>query len=115
MRVLQVYKGSVAANISIMQLGGRLPATEKHQFIDMVVDDDPLYIPGGQHVLFLKDISGDSVHAPGRKLYRIVNPTGRYDVRDGSVSTHADLLGSFTPPATLVALEDEIAWALASR
>jgi len=61
-------------------------------------------------VLFLKDLSGDEVHAKDRTLYRIINPAGRYDIESGSVAIQADseLLGMFSPPTTLEALEAQI-------
>ncbi len=44
-----------------------------------------------------------------------MNALGRYDVQGDTVVTHADVLGTFTPPATLAALEDEIARVLADK
>lgn len=73
---------------------------------------DPLFTRGGEHILFLKNISDDAIHAGNRQLYRIVNPTGRYDIQGGNVVTHAWLPETYTPPATVDALVTEIRQAL---
>jgi len=110
MEVVKTYKGSVPSIITVMQTGGQLAATERHPSINMVLDGDPLFVGGQEHVLFLKDISGDEIHAKDRALYQTVNPAGRYDIESGSVAIQADsaLLGSYSPPTTLEALEAQI-------
>ncbi len=113
MRVLEVYKGSIAAEIDVMQLGGELPEVDGHPRLRMEDEEDPLYLPDGEYVLFLNDITGDHIHAPNRKLYNIVNPLGRYDVSGDRAATHA-ATANFRPPATLAALEARIRDALAA-
>jgi hypothetical protein len=108
MRILEAYRGSVDPEITVMQMGGSVPATDKHPRMDLVMGEDPLYTAGTQHILFLVDISGDEIHAPDRKLYRIVNALGRYDVRGELVVTHAEPSGDFTPPTTVTDLMGEI-------
>lgn len=103
MRVLEEYKGSAGRIITVAQLGGSVPATPDHPKIDYEVDEDPIFSDGGEYVLFLVERS-----ANGLRTYAILNPAGRYDVRDDRVITHAQGLGDYTPPATLAELEAEL-------
>jgi hypothetical protein len=114
-QVLEVYKGSVNRVISIMQTGGFLPATDRHPLINFHLEDDSIFVAGNEHILFLKDISGDQVQAKGRQLYRIVNSRGRYNIQGEIVSSLADFVDGYTPPSTTAQLVDEIRQALARR
>ena len=111
--VTAVYKGNVAVDdeITIMQTGGELAATQQRPAVKHEIHDDPLFVENGDHILFLKDISGDSVHAPGRQLYRIVNPAGRYDVQAKGIRTNAEL-SSASLPSSIDVLMDQLNEAL---
>ena len=71
-----------------MQTGGMLAATDQYTAQNVKLADDPLLVKGGDHILFLKSITGDPLHAPKRDLYRVVNPAGRYDVHGETLVTH---------------------------
>lgn len=109
--VLETYAGSAPAEITVLQTGGKAPRTDKHPALDLYMDEDPLYQVGTEHVLFLKDISGDAVHATDRQLYRVVNPAGRYFV-DGSAVSAASKMGAAERPTLLTGLESQIRWAV---
>lgn len=109
LEVLEVYQGTVGDRITVMQTGGAVPATAQHPGVDLQVADDPLFVPGSEHVLFLVDISGDPVHAPERRLYRTVNPAGRYLVEGRRVVSHPELGRIAERPGSLDELETEIA------
>ena len=98
-RVEDVYKGSVprGANMPIMQTGGRLTATDQYKAQDVTLADDPLFLKEGDHILFLKSITGDPLHAPQRDLYRVVNPAGRYDVHGETLVTHTHVRPELLP------------------
>ena len=121
-RVEDVYKGSVTrgANVTIMQTGGMLTATDQYTAQNVKLADDPLFVKGGDHILFLKSITGDPLHAPNRGLFRrVVNPAARYDVHGETLVTHispvqgnpADHVG--TNPATILAALAELGIELA--
>ena len=112
--VLEVYSGDVPAKITVLQTGGKAPRTKRHPALDLYMEEDPLYVAGTEHVLFLKDISGDAVHAPDRQLYRIVNPAGRYMV-DGPRVTAMAKVGAAERPTLLSGLESQIGWARQQR
>ncbi|NOK60260.1 MAG: hypothetical protein GFH27_549281n347 [Chloroflexi bacterium AL-W] len=88
-RVLEFYKGKTRPTITIMQTGGEVPAVEGQETFTLNMAGDELFIAGDEHVLFLKDISGDSVHASDRELYRVINPAARYTVDGDQVSSPA--------------------------
>ena len=108
-RVEDVYKGSVTrgATMTIMQTGGMLAATDRYTAQNVKLVDDPLFVKGGDHILFLKSITGDSLHAPQRDLYRVVNPAGRYDVHGETLVTHTDFRPELLP-SRLSDLVDQI-------
>ena len=108
-RVEDVYKGSVSkgAIMTIMQTGGRLIATDQYKAQGVTLADDPLFVKGGDHILFLKSITGDSLHVPQRDLYRVVNPAGRYDVHGETVVTHTHFRPELLP-SELSDLVDQI-------
>lgn len=78
-QVLETLKGTSEPTITVLQTGGTSKngsgRTQKFQ-----IPADPIFEAGSEHFLFLVDISGDGVHSTGRKLYRVVNPLGRYQV-----------------------------------
>jgi hypothetical protein len=89
LKVIKVYKGSVDRSITILQTGGKLPASDGDPAINIQLDDDPIFTKGEEYILFLKDISADTIHGKeGHKLYRIVNPAGRYLIRGTQVYTY---------------------------
>jgi hypothetical protein len=59
-----------------------------------------------EYILFLKDITGDPIHAKGRTLYRTINPSGRYEVQGQAVKSYAEtsVPGQPTTLAELVSL-----------
>jgi hypothetical protein len=83
MQVLEFYKGSPDDTITVMQTGalrGTVPAdVEAFSFAS-----DPIFRVGSEHILFLVDITKDGVHSTGRKLYRTMNPYGRYELIESS-------------------------------
>lgn len=103
--VVEVYSGKSSSKITVMQTGGSIPKNPNSQ---SEMPDDPLYNVGEEYVLFLVDISGDPVQAPGRELYRIVNPSGRYRIDGTNVSSYAGIVDSVQLPATLGELEAQI-------
>ena len=114
MQVIEVYKGTVSKHVTVMQTGGQLPAADGDSAIHIETHDDPIFVQGSEHVLFLKDISGDAIHGKGRKLYRIVNPAGRYTIEDTRVFSLAEFPEGFRPPTTLTELVGQIRQALGS-
>lgn len=110
MQVLEEYKGSVDPIITVAQLGGRVLGSPEHPQIDYEVAEDPIFTVGSEYVLFLTETSVN-----GQGTYAILNPAGRYDVRDGQVMTYAQGLGDYTPPATLSELEAELQAATGGR
>lgn len=91
MQVLEVYKGSAEDAITVMQTGG-LPEAVDVNATPFSIEGDPIFTPGSEHILFLTDITNDGVHSTGRKLYVIVNPFGRYELKDGGLITPADVM-----------------------
>ena len=77
--VLETLKGTSEPTITVLQTGGtskgRSGRSQKFE-----IPADPIFEQGTEHFLFLVDITGDGVHSTGRKLYRVVNPLGRYQV-----------------------------------
>lgn len=108
MRVLRVYKGSAGDHIIVSQTGGKLVATETHPGLDMVLQDDPLYVEGGEHILFLVSLG----EVEGKQMYATINPAGRYDIRDANVSSPAELFGRYAQPTTLGDLKAAISQAV---
>jgi hypothetical protein len=85
--ILEVYSGTaqVGDRFELLQTGG-LVEGELVQ-----VAEDPLYQVGGEHVLFLKDISADTVHGAAAHLFRTLNPASRYDLLGDQVVRTVDL------------------------
>jgi hypothetical protein len=88
-----------------MQTGGMRPDNPRSS---IEVRDDPLYHPGEEYVLFLVDISGDPVQAPGRVLYRAVSPFGRYRIEGESVLSYGEDAKSLGLPETIGELVAQI-------
>lgn len=107
MRVVEVFKGSASQHITVMQTGGVLPAADGDPAVNQATDDDPLFVEGSEHVLFLTDISADRIHGKGRQIYRIVNSAGRYEVTGASVASPTELEVT-SKPTTLAALVGQI-------
>lgn len=103
--ILEVFSGKSPSKITVMQTGGTSPDNPRNS-IEM--RDDPLYHLGEEYVLFLVDISGDPVQAPGRVLYRTVSPFGRYRIEGESVISYGENAKSFGLPATMVELVAQI-------
>ena len=101
MKIIEVYKGSADQQITVMQTGGNLPATEGDPNINFIVDEDPTFVKGSEQILFLKDISGDTVHAKERKLYIAVNPAGRYLIQGQNVVNFSEFSESPQLPKTV--------------
>ena len=114
--VLEVYQGKaeVGDRLWVMQTGADL-RTHEGKTARLEAAEDPLYERGDEMVLFLIDISGDSVHAPNRELFRTVNPAGRYLVEGGLVGRIAPHEHAKAQILDLGALEDEIRVAVAER
>ncbi len=108
MQVLEVYKGSADNHIVVMQMGGELPATDGDPAINYMMPGDPIFVRGSEHILFLKDISDDPVHNRGinRRLYRLVNPAGRYEIQGDKVTNCFSVEASL--PTTLGELLNQI-------
>lgn len=85
--VIKTYQGEPRLNIAVMQTGGYDPAVSD-KIVEVV--DDPFYNIGEEYILFLVDISGDSVQAPDRELYRIVNPYGRIRIEGESIFSYGE-------------------------
>lgn len=113
--VTTIYKGQVNRHLTIMQTGGAVGRTDRHPEVNYELEGDPLFVEGSEHVLFLKNISGDSIHGRGREIYRIVNPAGRYTVQGLAVqTTTTDFPKPFTPPLMLDELVLQITQAVAN-
>lgn len=84
--VLEVYRGNaeIGDRLWVMQTGGDL-VTREGKIARLEIAEDPIYRLGDEMVLFLVDISGDSVHAADRELFRTINPASRYHVEGGLV------------------------------
>lgn len=80
--VLQMFKGRPADRIIILQNGGSYGNYTEYNA------DDPVFQPNTRSLLFLRDISGDAVQAPGAVKYREVSPAGRFDDVNGRVGIH---------------------------
>lgn len=82
-RVDKVLKGSLVQGqeIVVVQTGG------SYNGRTMQLEDDPLFESGEQAILFLKDISGDKIHAPDSQKF-IVNgtPQARFRITGGQIS-----------------------------
>ena len=102
--ILEVFSGKAASKITVMQTGGTRPNLRSR----IEVRDDPLYHLGEEYVLFLVDISGDAVQAPGRVLYRTVSPFGRYRIEGENVLSYGENAKSFGLPATIGELVAQI-------
>ena len=105
--VIETYAGKSDPQIMVVQTGG--PNPQNPENITQMMDD-PLYQLGEEYVLFLVDISGDSVQAPDRTLYRIVSPSGRYKIENDTVQSYAEKTHDSAAriPTTLVDLVAQI-------
>jgi hypothetical protein len=103
--ILEVFSGEAPSKLTVMQTGGTSRGKPRSS---IEVRDDPLYHLGEEYVLFLVDISGDPVQAPGRVLYRTVNPFGRYRIEGERVLSYGENAKSLGLPATLDELVDQI-------
>lgn len=112
MRIIEVYKGTADKQITVMQTGGNLPATDGDPGINFAVNGDPIFVKGSEHILFLKNISGDAVHAKDRKLYITVNPAGRYLIEGQKVINFSEFSESPQLPKTVDELVSQIKQAL---
>lgn len=92
-KVDKVFRGDVPELINVIQTGGTVPENANHPTLQVEVGDDPLLVRGREYVLFLQEINDDSVLAPHRKVYRIVNSAGRYDINGDKVVSYSDLPG----------------------
>jgi len=100
MLVLETFKGTADKTITVMQTGGILIAADGSA-INIVTHEDPIFKEGDEYILFLIDISDDPIHGQGRKLYRTVNPAGRYLIQGKEVFSPYEFPESFTPPKTV--------------
>lgn len=86
-RVDKVIKGNLSEGqeIILVQTGGNYNGRT------MQLEDDPLFERGEQAILFLKDISGDQVHAPDSQKF-IVNgtPQARLKLVEGRITPMTD-------------------------
>jgi hypothetical protein len=105
LEVLETYLGEPSLKITVMQTGGFDSTISKNRW---VMREDPLYKVGEEYILFLVDISGDHIHAPDRKLYRTVNPFGRYGIDGESVLSYGEPLQSIELPTNIHELETQI-------
>ena len=111
MEVLEVYKGVVNKQITVMQTGGKIgfPDGRKES---VFMQDDPAFALTSEHILFLVDISDDEIHAKDRKLYRTVNPAGRYEIRGNKLLTFVEpelySAQNIVPPKTLDELRETL-------
>lgn len=114
--VLQVYRGDVEVGdrLKVMQTGGQL-ITREGKLTSLQLREDPIYEVGSEMVLFLVDISGDSVHAPERELYRTVNPAGRYEIEGSFAGRRPMGEQVMGRELDLFTLEAEIAQAIEDR
>jgi hypothetical protein len=80
--VVRTYKGILGPDIVIMQTGGVLGRQRQES------QEAPLLWPGQSTLVFLKDISNDPVQAPGQRKFRILGPSGRFDLTGGGFVTY---------------------------
>lgn len=104
-KVIKTYYGESKKVINVMQTGG-FDSTISESVIEVI--DDPLYKIDEEYILFLVDISNDSIHAPGRNLYRIVNPYGRYIIENNNTHSYGEFFGQDTFAITLSFTELEL-------
>jgi hypothetical protein len=114
MEVLEVYKGITKEIITVMQTGSISPGASDSERQGSSIEGDPIFEKGEEFVLFLVDISDDSIHAQGRNLYRIVNPAGRYTIQGSQVYSEAEYLAA-DYPLSLDELIKQIELALAQE
>lgn len=107
MNILEVYKGTADGEILVMQTGSMGQGADGNALQASSLEGDPLYIKGGEYLLFLVDISDDPIHAQGRALYRIVNPAGRYTVDGVNVWSEPEFT-TINSPKTMTELLQQI-------
>jgi len=112
--VVETYKGSPEPLITVMQTGGLIPSSDG-KVQQTSLEGDPLFTQGSEYILFLVDISGDAIHAPDRKLYRTVNPAGRYEIRGQNVLNFSEFAQSTQLPKTVNDLLDQIRQATSTQ
>ncbi len=104
----------VDPEITVAQFAGVVPATDRHPRIIAGFEEDPLYVVGGEYVLFLTE-STDSPGAAGRKLYWTVNPFARYEVDGERVRLPVEADPGFVPPQDVAQLVAGIRTAVRSK
>jgi hypothetical protein len=103
--IIKTYLGKPGLNITVMQTGG---FNQKLNRVEEVIDD-PLYNVREEYILFLVDISGDAVQAPGRELYVAVNPYGRFLIDKENLSIFGENTSASVHAISAVAdLESQI-------
>jgi len=107
--VIETFKGKAEPYLTALQTGGTLVDEKSGVETRFALNDDPIFHKGSEHILFQVDISGDSLHAAGRSLYRVVNPLGRYELAGGRLvkPVAADEL-SAPVAASLPATEEQL-------
>jgi hypothetical protein len=82
-RVESVWKGRApSGEVTVSQYGGRHGETVRSS------GEDPLFQPGDRELLFLTDVSGDRIWAPGRSGYLAGRGTRFRIGGDGTLSSH---------------------------
>lgn len=80
-KVVKLYKGQHQGNeLDLLQHGGQI------DFFTRVEEWNPLLEVGKSYVLFLNDISGDKVLAPGKTMYIPINSASIYQVNGNQVA-----------------------------
>jgi hypothetical protein len=80
--------GKSSKTINISQTGGFDPSISKG--VEEMIDD-PLYKIGEEYILFLRNVSDNSVDESISELYRIVNPFGRYLIENNIVASYGEM------------------------
>ncbi|HWM93967.1 MAG TPA: hypothetical protein VN493_24630 [Thermoanaerobaculia bacterium] len=81
-RIDEVWKGRApSGTVTVTQPGGRYGGAVLSTF------EEPLFAPGGRELLFLTDVSGDRVWAPGRAGYMAARGTRFRVGEDGMLSS----------------------------
>ena len=121
LEVLETFKGESEPFILVLQTGGTLTHGPFGRDQKFTIAADPLFEKGSEHILFLVDITDDGVHSTGRQLYRVVNPMGRYELREKDVLIGPDQFEPVAPnvlaqlPQTGQELREQIHLALATQ
>lgn len=80
----KVLKGRApSTTVTVTQFGGT------YKDLTIIDPEDPLFQLGDRVILFLRDISGDPIQAPGQIKYMVVAPAGRFRIeKDNTLSIH---------------------------